>query len=516
MTTVRPPATQTGLAIARVRATDGLPTLVGAGFAVAYLLAPPMGADLSAQLAWAELAEQHWPALLDLRWYGGINPLGYSLLTPPLMALVGVRLATAAGYLAGVVLVAALLQRTHVRRPVAAGVIAALCLTGNLVSSRTTFIIGLAVAVAAVLALACQRPRLSVLLAVLTPLTSPVAAVFLTLAGVALVLSGRRRAGTGLAAAALVPTILTGLLFGNGGSMPFGPGQAALAVLASLIVVAACRDVPVVFWSGVLSAVFVAVAFLFPNPVGSNSARLAELLAPPALVAVSPVSGRVVAMLTALLLMPQPLLYLDEVRARGEPALDPAFYAPLIDQLEDRRTAGPVEVVPMRRHGEAAAVAPVVPLARGWLRQVDVDRNELFYDRGLDAATYRRWLADNAVSWVALARGEHDWAAGREAILVRSGLPYLRPVWADQTWTLYRVDDATPVVTAPGRLLSRDSVSLTLDLPAGGEYDLKVRWSRWLSASTGCLEPRPGGWTRVVVEQASTVRVAASIAPQEC
>ncbi|HEY9379006.1 MAG TPA: hypothetical protein VIQ02_18165 [Jiangellaceae bacterium] len=516
MTTARPQAMRTQPATAGFRAITGLPILVGAGFALAYLLAPPMGADLSAQLAWADLAEQHWPALLDLRWYSGVNPLGYSLLTPPLMALVGVRLATAAGYLAGVILVAALLRRTRVRRPVAAGVVAALCLTGNLVSSRTTFIIGLAVAVAALLALACGRPRLSVALAVLTPLASPVAAVFLSLTGVALVLSGRWRAGIWLASAALVPTIITGLIFGNGGSMPFGPGQAALAVLASLVVVVACRDVPVVFWGAVLSTVFVAVAFLLPNPVGSNSARLAELLAAPALVAVSPLTGRVVAVLTALVLVPQPLLYLDEVRARGEPALDSAFYAPLIDQLEDRSISGPVEVVPMRRHGEAAAVAPVVPLARGWLRQVDVGRNGLFYDGNLDAATYRRWLDDNAVSWVALARGEHDWAAGREAILVRSGLPYLRPVWADQTWTLYQVDDPTPVVSPPGRLLSRDAVSLTLDLPTAGNYDLKVHWSRWLSVSTGCLEPGPSGRTRIVVERAATVRVASSLTAQGC
>jgi hypothetical protein len=192
------------------------------------------------------------------------------------------------------------------------------------------------------------------------------------------------------------------------------------------------------------------------------------------------------------------------------------FYAPLVEQLADRDISTPVEVVPMRRHGESAEVAPVVPLARGWLRQVDVGRNELFYDGSLDASTYRRWLDDNAVSWIALARGEHDWAAGREAILVRSGLPYLRPVWSDQTWTLYQVEDPTPVVSAPGWLRSRDAVSLTLDLPAAGTYDLKVRWSRWLSASTGCLQPGPGGWSQVIVEQPTTMRIASGITPPRC
>jgi hypothetical protein len=516
MTTLRPLAPLGGLSTARRRAVDGLPIIVGAVFAALYLLAPPMGADLAAQLAWADLADHHWPTLLDLRWYGGVNPLGYSLLAPPLMAVLGVRLATAVGYLAGVVLVAALLRRTAVRRPILGGMVAALCLTGNLVSSRTTFMLGLAVALAALLALADDRPRLTMLLAVVTSLTSPVAALFLSLAGVALVLSGHRRNGLWLTLAAMLPTLVVGLLFGNGGSMPFGPGQAALAVLVSVIVAVACRDVLVVRWTAVLSAGLVAVAYLVPNPVGSNSARLAELLAPPALVAVSPLSGRVVAGVCALLLVPQPLLYLDEVRARGEPALDPAFYAPLVDQLEDRDIIGPVEVVPMRRHGESAAVSPVVPLARGWLRQVDVGRNGVFYDGGLDPVTYRGWLDDNAVSWVAIARGEHDWAAGREAVLVRSGLPYLREVWSDDTWALYRVSDPQPVVSPPGTIVGREVGSITLDLPAAGGYEVKVRWSRWLSASTGCLEPSRAGWTRVVVERAGTVRIASSLAARTC
>ena len=68
------------------------PGIIAAGFvavlfATAYLLAAPMGRDLSAQLAHAQLAESHWPELLDLRWYGGFNPLGYSVLSPPVMAL---------------------------------------------------------------------------------------------------------------------------------------------------------------------------------------------------------------------------------------------------------------------------------------------------------------------------------------------------------------------------------------------------------------------------------------------
>jgi hypothetical protein len=132
-----------------------------------------------------------------------------------------------------------------------------------------------------------------------------------------------------------------------------------------------------------------------------------------------------------------PPVSLDDVRDRGDPALHPGFYAPLLDQLVARGVAGPIEVVPTRRRGEAAAVARVVPIARGWLRQVDIDRNPLFYDGTLNADTYRRWLDDNAVSWVAIARTPHDWAATGEATLVRRGLPYLRtrPAWDTRTRT---------------------------------------------------------------------------------
>ena len=75
-----------------------------------------------AQLAHAELAESHWPELLDLRWYGGFDPLGYSVLSPPVMALLGVPLTTALAYVATVVLFAALLKNAGVPRPVAGAI----------------------------------------------------------------------------------------------------------------------------------------------------------------------------------------------------------------------------------------------------------------------------------------------------------------------------------------------------------------------------------------------------------
>jgi hypothetical protein len=173
-------------------------------FAVAYLLAPPMGRDLAAQVAHAEFAEMHWPELLNLRWYSGFDPLGYSVLSPLVMALLGVRLTTALAYVASVVLFAALLKRTAVTRPVAGAIIGAVCLTGNLVTTRTTFTLGLALGLAALLALLSGRLRVTSALAVLAALNSSVAGLFLGVAGGALFLSGRRREGLTLAVGSLL------------------------------------------------------------------------------------------------------------------------------------------------------------------------------------------------------------------------------------------------------------------------------------------------------------------------
>jgi hypothetical protein len=497
------------------------PGIIAAGaiavvFAVAYLLAPPMGRDFSAQLAHAELAKLHWPALLDLRWYGGFDPLGYSVLSPPVMALLGVPLTTALAYVATVVLFAAVLKNAGVVRPVAGAIIGAVCLTGNLVVTRTTFALGLALGLGALLALMSGRLRVSSGLAVLAPLASPVAGLFLGVAGGALFLSGRRRAGVTLAVSAMVPTIAVGVAFGNGGYQTFGAKQALISLLVCLGVAGLCWRSPVVRWGGLLSAVLVAAAYLLPTPVGTTATRLPELFAAPIVVAVAtvPLVAIIAATASAVLLLPP--VSITELRERGDPALSAEFYTPLLHQLAARRVAGPIEVVPTRRRGEAAFVAPVVPIAKGWSRQADTGRNAIFYNRTVNADTYRRWLDDNAISYVAISQGPYDWSAPDEVTLVRDGLPYLQKVWSNQNWSLYAVANPRPVIAPPGRVVARDAVSLTVSLPDPGEYVVRVRWSRYLTASNGCMRPTEDGWSMIVVEHPGTTKIDSSLAPHHC
>ena len=373
-------------------------------FATAYLLAPPMGRDLSAQLAHAQLAESHWPALLDLRWYGGFDPLGYSVLvssgdgasgrTPH----DGARLRCQRRALRGVV------EGTAVTRPVAGAITAAVCLTGNLVATRTTFALGLAVGLGALLAFVSGRVRVAAVLSVLAALSSPVAGLFLGVAGGALFLSGRRRGGVTLGVSAMVPTVAVGLAFGNGGDQTFAAGQALMGFLVCLAVAGLCGAARLSGgvrcyrpgWSLGLSA---------PTPVGTTATRLPELFAAPIIVAVAAVPLVAVIAATASVVLLLPPVSITEVREAGDPALSAEFYAPLLDELAARRVVGPIEVVPALRRGEAAVVAPVVPIAKGWSRQVDTGRNPMFYDGTLNADTYRKWLDDNAISYVAISKG---------------------------------------------------------------------------------------------------------------
>jgi hypothetical protein len=484
--------------------------------AIAYLLAAPMGRDLSAQLAHARLAESHWPELLDLRWYGGFNPLGYSVLSPAVMALLGVRLTTALAYVASVMLFAALLKGTAVTRPVAGALTAAVCLTGNLVVTRTTFALGLAVALGAVLALVFGRLRVASVLAVVAPLASPVAGLFLGVAGGALFLSGRRRAGVALAVTALVPTVAVALAFGNGGYQTFAAKQALIGFLVCLAVAVLCWRLRVVRWSALLSAVMVAAAYVVPTPVGTTATRLPELFAAPMIVAVAAVPVVAVIAAAASVVLVLPPVSITEVRERGDPELSAKFYAPLLDQLVARGVAGPIEVVPTQRRGEAAFVAPVVAIAKGWSRPLDTGRDPIFYDGSLTADRYREWLDDNAISYVAISGGPYDWAASDEAALVRPGLPYLQAVWSDQTWTLYAVTNPRPVISPPGRVIARGPVSLMVSVPEPGEYVVRVRWSRYLSASNGCMRPTEGGWSMLVVEQPGAVKIDGSLTPRHC
>src|SRR3954452_886195 len=106
--------------------------VVGAGVAAAlcavWLLLPPTGSDLSAQVAHADFAAKYLWHPVNLQWFGGTSWLGYSILVPPLMAALGVQ---AVGVIATVTssgLLGVVMTRCKVLRPRAGAAVGALCL----------------------------------------------------------------------------------------------------------------------------------------------------------------------------------------------------------------------------------------------------------------------------------------------------------------------------------------------------------------------------------------------------
>ena len=189
--------------------------------------------------------------------------------------------------------------------------------------------------------------------------------------------------------------------------------------------------------------------------------------------------------------------------------MHPAFVAGLAARLAPDPVVGRqrVEVIEPRTHWAQTRLADVgVTPARGWLRQIDEQRNPLFYQRApLTGATYRAWLDAHAVAYVALPHGVPlDFGSGAEASLVARGLPYLRAVYADPQWTLYAVDDPAPLATGPARVTALPDTGVVLQASAPGDVRLSLWYSPLLVVDGGAVRAVPGepGETEVHLDSA--------------
>ncbi|MEV4347343.1 hypothetical protein AB0J83_23050 [Actinoplanes sp. NPDC049596] len=492
-----------------------------------------MGSDLAAQVARAEFFADHGYTPVDLRWYGGVDQLGYSLVSQPVMALLGVRLTGVLALVGASVLFAVLLRVTAAPRPWLGALVGTACIAGNLVSGRVTYGLGVFFGLAALVLVTRRRAWLAVVPALLAGATSPVAGLFLGLAGVALALGGGRLlAVDGAVRRGLLVAVPAGIslaalsLFGDGGWMNISRTDTIRAVVASLAVAVLVPRRPVRI-AGVLSAAGVLVSALIHTPVGLNATRLAVMFTLPLLAGYAawpswrirrpvptPAGGRwqgmpvwAVVVLLVVACWWQPPVVTGDVRDIGNPTAERGFFAPLVQRLGQERLTGRVEIPSTRDYWEAAHMGDV-PLARGWLRQADIDRNPLFFTKipgtsgtgvELTPESYRGWLDEMAVQFVAVPDAELNWSGRPEAEMVTAGLPYLTQVWSDSHWRLYAVSDPRPLVAGPATLVGQTATTVTFDAPAAGEVALRVRYYRWLTASGDADVLRDGDWTRVRV-----------------
>jgi hypothetical protein len=498
------------------------PILLAAAAASLYLILQPMSADLAAQTYRVALFRQHGLTVWDGQWYGGHHIPGYSLLFPPVAALVGVRWAGAIAAVAAAGLFATLTHREWGDRARLGASWFAFSTFTTLLSGRLTFGFGMTMGLAALLALQRDKRVLGIVLGVLTALSSPVAGVFLALAGAAWWFGTRRTAAAVLVGAALLPVLILSVLFPEGGVQPFPIGAYWPAVATALIGYFVVPREEKVLRAGVwLFLIACTAALLVSSPLGANVMRLGPLVAGPlAACALWKRNTRILLLLAVPLLWWQwAAAYRDVHTASKDPAVHAAYFQPLLGFL--RVHQGPhavparVEIPFTRDHWEAAYVAPYVPLARGWERQLDTHVDKLFYERPLTEKRYHVWLRQLGVKWVALPDSELDYSSQQEALLIRRGLPYLRPVWRSAHWRVYRVIDAQPLAKGSATLVQQTATSETLYAHRKGTTTLHVRYTPYwkISDGLGCVSRSVAGWTQLQIFQPGTVKLTTAWSP---
>ncbi|TVL93761.1 MFS transporter [Streptomyces sp. SAJ15] len=474
------------------------------------------GGDLAAQDAWAEFALQHPDSAYNLAWYGGMHPVSYSIISPYLMAVLGVRTTMMIAGTISAGLLALLMVRSPVRRPMWPTLYGTFALICNAISGRVTFGLGAMFGLGAIAVIFAWPTRwrsqrythkilralLAAVLAALSTMSSPVAGLFVGVVAAALWLSKRRPAAYALG---VTPALVVGLsswLFPFSGTQPMGFASTILPVLTGVAVFTLVpKGWQTVRVGGALYVVGTLLTWLIPSQIGTNITRLGMIFGGVVLVAALPyyrrparaelrttVNGRKwLALVLAVVGVTtwQLVKTIDDIIHTTPAAAWNRELAPLIDQL-DRVDAdrGRVEVVPVRSHRESSALDDYVNLARGWNRQADLKRNPIFYDdedAPLTAASYRAWLGRMAVHYVVLPADEPDTAARKETELIAGGLPYLDEVWSDANWKLFKVANPTPIADPPATVRRAGAEELVISVESPGPVLIRMQYSPWLA-----------------------------------
>jgi len=498
--------------------------------AAAMLAWNPQVGDLAAQVFRTELFQRGGLAIWNGSWYGGHYTLTYSVLFPPLASVFGPQVVGMLAVVSSSYLFDRLVHDRWGRaaRPAtlwfAAGVVTLLA------DGQLTFALGVAFGLASLRFLQVDRPRLTLAAAAGCALASPVAAVFLAgVVGVGTLERGRpfNRVAVWVAAIALGLIVIPNLAFPEPGQFPFAFSSYVAIPLwcggALYVTRGLGREERQLRW--VLAGYVLAATLLWlaPNPVGGNAVRLGALFGGPVLAAVvlarrPRVSAWLLALVMAAGLYWQLTASVSQIaRSVGDPSTASAYFQPPVAWLREHGGQGVrVEVPPTANHWESAYMAPGFELARGWLRQLDTTRDDIFYndDIPLNDRSYSAWLRSNAISYVALPDAPLDYSSAAERRLILGDPSYLVPRWQSPHWRIYEVRDPKPLVQAMAgaaattRWVGRQGFSLDVTRP--GEFLVRVNFTPYWSISrgAGCILRR-GDWTVARASHPGILRVSA-------
>ncbi len=513
---------------------DWLPAVaLSAALAAAMFAWNPQVGDLAAQVFRTELFQRGGLAIWNGSWYGGHYTLTYSVLFPPLAALLGPRLVGTVAVIASSYFFDRLVRDRWGEAARWATLWFAAGVVTLLADGQLTFALGVSFGLAALRCLQLRRPGPALVAGAACALSSPVAAAFL--AGVILAGTLPRDRRTHLAAIwvaclALALVLVPNLAFPESGEFPFAfssyvaiPLWCGGALLLTRGLAVEERQLRRVLIAYVLAAT---VLVLAPNPMGGNAVRLGALFGGPVLAAVMlahrPRLSRASMLLLSLALAGglywQVTASVNQIaRSVGDPSTASTYFTPVATWLHGHDgTAARIEVPPTANHWESAYLAPGFELARGWLRQLDTTRDDVFYD-GEDTLTdraYRAWLHANAIRYVALPDAPLDYSSVAERRLILGNPPYLEPRWRDAHWRVYEVRDPAPLVqpvgTGAAHIRSVGHSGFALDVTRPGEFLVRVAFTPYWSIErgNGCLV-RHGEWTLARASHPGIFRVAA-------
>lgn len=440
------------------------------------------------------------------RWYGGEALVGYSALYPILAGAFGVGTVGIAAVVLATWAASAFAPEGRVRARLFSVAIA-VCLIQSLLIGQLPYLLGVAFGLLAMrfaLAGGRARPVPAGVCAALCSLASPLSGASLIVAVPALTVArGWTRAAP--LYAAVVGIGASALLGGATGPFSFqAKSLLGVVVFCALILALARTDARALRWFAACYLLAALAAFVVANPVGGNAARVGKLIAVPLAVRFLPFDrtarSRVVALVAAAAAIVWPSIAFGSSIARGapDPSQRPAYYQGLLGFLRTENatqdgTDGRVEVPMLREHWEALWVARAFPIARGWERQSDMLYNGVLY-HPLSPAAYHRWLADNAVTFVALADAPIDYGGRAEAKLLTHPPSYLRPVWHDRHWQVWRVLGTRPLVSGAATITASTGASLSLRFSRAGTTLVRIHASPlWhITSGAGCLGSEDG------------------------
>jgi hypothetical protein len=471
-----------------------------------FVVALPHVGDMWAALARAEAARAGVGLNYWFGWYsGGTAPGAYSVLSPMLSALVGTPALLAISTVAAVTL--AYFAVRGMRRPYAALLVITIVASANLWSGRVPFALGCAIGLLAVLAMQSGRRYLAALAGIATVLASPVAGAFLILgaASAALATSKQRSATVMCAAASGLALIGIGLWYGTPGPEGLSAGAAigGAIMLVAMLLAQPSRAMTTLI---IISVAAIPILAIVPNGMGSNIERLVYIVAPVGVAATS----RARPAITAIAIIPA-LIYglvatATDLAIAYAPNSQLSYYTGLqheLGNLQGQLAGHRLEVVSNGTHAAAYVLLSQAALARGYETQADAAYDAVLSNpKELTSATYDTWLAQNAVAYVAVDRTPLTHTPEYN-LVIKDHPAYLNEIWADQHWSLYRVEQPMPIVSSPARYISSTQGQLVLRVDRAESVFLRLRYSRLLKAigpealPNATMTPTPAGWTEL-------------------